>query len=140
MVRFGFDKANLDFSHGSFLLNLYPYLEFSILNFQFSIVFWPGAERRAPIIGRVCAFDAKIYKNVDVIFNVSACEEGNKKFFNLFYFCSALPSLLIEKSLSTFFRGHKLCHLLFSIHSTLLRACPELAEWDKFSIYYSWRF
>jgi hypothetical protein len=41
-------------------------------------------------------FDAKIYKNVDGYFDVSACEKGNKKIFKLFYFCSALPSLLVE--------------------------------------------
>ena len=49
-----------------------------------------------PIIGATCAFDAKIYKNVDGIFDVSACEEGNKKNFKLFYFCFQLPSLLVE--------------------------------------------
>ena len=59
MVRFGFDKANLDFSHGSFLLNLYPYLEFSILNFQFLIAFFrPEDEKGAPsTIGATCAYD-----------------------------------------------------------------------------------
>jgi hypothetical protein len=40
-------------------------------------------------------FDAKIYKNVGGIFDVSACWEGNKKIFKLFYFCPALPSLLV---------------------------------------------
>jgi hypothetical protein len=57
-----------------------------------------GRKGSPPTIGRVCAFDAKIYKNVDWIFDVSACEEGNKKIFRLFYFCSALPSLLVENS------------------------------------------
>jgi len=54
------------------------------------------AERLPPIIGRTCAFDAKIYKNVDGFLAVSACGKGNKKIFQLFYFCSALPSHLVE--------------------------------------------
>ena len=49
-----------------------------------------------PIIGAICAFDAKIYKNVGGIFAVSACGEWNKRIFNLFYFCLALPSLLVD--------------------------------------------
>ena len=53
----------------------------------------------ASIIGATCAFDAKIYKIVDGIFNVSSCGGVNKKNFKLFYFCSALPSLLVENSL-----------------------------------------
>ena len=74
------------------------YLEFSILNFQFSIAdFRPGGETRAPIIGATCAFDAKIYKIVGGIFDVSACGGGSKKIFKNSDFCSALPSLLVEK-------------------------------------------
>ncbi len=34
-----------------------------------------------PIIERTCAFDAKIYKIVDAVFDVSACCGGNKKIF-----------------------------------------------------------
>jgi hypothetical protein len=56
----------------------------------------PEAKKQPPIIGATCAFDAKIYKNVDEIFAVSACWEGDNKIFKLFYFCLALPSLLIE--------------------------------------------
>ena len=53
-------------------------------------------KRRPPIIGRTCAFDAKIYKNVDTIFDVSPCVVWNKKIFKFFYFCFQLPSLLVE--------------------------------------------
>jgi hypothetical protein len=42
-------------------------------------------------------FDAKIYKNVDGFFDVSACGGGNKKNLQNSDFCSALPSLLVEK-------------------------------------------
>jgi hypothetical protein len=42
----------------------------------------PEAKKSAPpIIERTCAFDAKIYKNVDGFFDVSACGGGNKKKF-----------------------------------------------------------
>jgi len=58
--------------------------------------FLPGAKKQPPIIGATCAFDAKIYKNVDGVFDVSACVEGNKKNFKLFYFCFQLSSLLVE--------------------------------------------
>jgi hypothetical protein len=40
------------------------------------------AKRRPPIIGRTCAFDAKIYKNVGGVFAVSAFEKKNKKKLN----------------------------------------------------------
>ncbi|MGB2863556.1 MAG: hypothetical protein WBC05_09555, partial [Sedimentisphaerales bacterium] len=50
-----------------------------------------------PIIGRTCAFDAKIYKNVDAIFAVSPCVVWNKKYFQISDFCFQLPSLLVEK-------------------------------------------
>jgi hypothetical protein len=56
-----------------------------------------GKKRLPPIIERTCVFDAKIYKNVDGIFNVSACWEGNKKYFKLFYFCFQLQAVLVEK-------------------------------------------
>ena len=69
---------------------------FCLFTFTFLLAFWPGAKKRPPIIGRTCAFDAKIYKNVDAVFPVSDCGGGNKKSFKLFYFCSALPTLLVE--------------------------------------------
>jgi hypothetical protein len=62
------------------------------------LCFLPEAKNSASIIGRVCAFDAKIYKIVGGIFYVSACEERNKKIFKIFYFSSALPALLVEKT------------------------------------------
>jgi hypothetical protein len=72
-------------------------LEFSILSFQFSIaVFRPGGETRAPIIGATCGFDAKIYKIVGGVFDVSACGQGNKKNFKILDFCFQLPSVLID--------------------------------------------
>jgi hypothetical protein len=55
-----------------------------------------GRKGSSPTIGRVCAFDAKIYKIVDGVFDVSACVEGNKKNFKPFYFCFQLSSLLVE--------------------------------------------
>jgi hypothetical protein len=45
-------------------------------------------------------FDAKIYKNVDGIFNVSSCGEWNKKNFENSDFYFQLPSLLVETMLS----------------------------------------
>ena len=60
--------------------------------------FLPEAKKqRLPIIGRTCVFDAKIYKNVDTIFAVSAYIIWNKKFFKISNFCFQLPSLLVEK-------------------------------------------
>jgi hypothetical protein len=50
----------------------------------------------ASIIGATCAFDAKIYKNVDGIFAVSAFLKRNKKNFLISDFCFQLPSLLVE--------------------------------------------
>ena len=44
-------------------------------------IFFPGQKKQPSIIGRVFAFDAKIYKNVGGIFNVSSCQEWNKKIF-----------------------------------------------------------
>jgi len=41
-------------------------------------------------------FDAKIYKIVGGIFDVSVCVVWNKKFFNFFDFYSQLPSFLVE--------------------------------------------
>jgi hypothetical protein len=41
-------------------------------------------------------FDAKIYKNVGGIFGVSACEEGNKKIFQISDFSFQLSSVLID--------------------------------------------
>jgi len=73
-------------------------LEFFILNFQFSIAAFSAGGRKGapPIIGRTCAFDAKIYKNVDGILAVSLCVVWNKKIFKLFYFYFQLPALLVE--------------------------------------------
>jgi len=45
--------------------------------------FRPGGETRAPIIGATCAFDAKIYKNVGGVFDVSACGGGNKNYLKI---------------------------------------------------------
>jgi hypothetical protein len=66
------------------------------LPFPFLLAFSPEAKKPPPIIERVCAFDAKIYKIVGGIFDVSACWEGDKKIFKLFYFCSALPAHLVD--------------------------------------------
>ncbi|MFC1794611.1 hypothetical protein ACFL3Q_13600, partial [Planctomycetota bacterium] len=52
----------------------------------------------ASTIEPTCAFDAKIYINVDTIFAVSPCVIENKKLFQISDFCSALPSLLVENS------------------------------------------
>jgi len=38
------------------------------------------------IIGATCAFDTKKYKNVDTVFDVSACGEKNKKIFKFLVF------------------------------------------------------
>ena len=70
--------------------------ELSIFVFRVSAFSAGSQKRRPPIIGRTCAFDAKIYKIVDSVFDVNACEEGNKKIFKLFYFCFQLPSFLID--------------------------------------------
>jgi len=44
--------------------------------FTFLLAFRPGAKKaRPPIIGATCAFDAKIYKNVDAVLAVSPCLE-----------------------------------------------------------------
>jgi len=53
-----------------------------VWSFRFSA----PAEKRPPIIGATCAFDAKKYKNVGWIFAVTACGEGNNKFSNFFIF------------------------------------------------------
>jgi hypothetical protein len=65
------------------------------LNFDLSLSAG-GRKGSPPIIGRTCGFDAKIYKNVGGDFDVSACGEGNKKIFKLFYFCFQLPSVLVD--------------------------------------------
>jgi len=56
----------------------------------------PGEKNSPPIIGATCAFDAKIYKNVDSLFGVSLCKVWNKKFFKISDFSFQLPSLLVE--------------------------------------------
>ena len=63
---------------------------------RISLFFAGGKKQSPPIIGATCAFDAKIYKNVDVFFGVSACKEGNKKIFKNCDFCFQLPSLLVD--------------------------------------------
>jgi hypothetical protein len=50
----------------------------------------------ASTIERTCAFDAKIYKNVDDDFAVSAFVKRNKKNYRISDFCFQLPSLLVE--------------------------------------------
>ena len=67
--------------------------DISISSFRFPA---GGRKRRPPIIEPTCVFDAKIYKIVDTIFNVSLCAVWNKKIFKLFYFYSQLPSLLVD--------------------------------------------
>jgi len=70
---------------------------FTFLLLPFYLPFQPGGRKGAPpIIGRTCAFDAKIYKNVDGYFAVSLCVVWNKKIFKLFYFYFQLPSLLVD--------------------------------------------
>jgi hypothetical protein len=66
----GFDRFSVDLQPEFWILHCS--FAFYILIFNFA--FLPEAKKRPPIIGRVCAFDAKIYKNVDGIFDVSACE------------------------------------------------------------------
>ena len=39
-----------------------------------------GKKTTPPIIGAICAFDAKIYKIVDGVFAVNPCPASNKKF------------------------------------------------------------
>ena len=71
--------------------------EFQMFKTQaLELSFSAPAKRRPPILGRTCAFDAKIYKNVDAIFIVSLCLVWNKKIFKLLYFYFQLPSLLVE--------------------------------------------
>ena len=74
-----------------------PDLEISIW-----LIFAGGKKQQPPIIGATCAFDAKIYKIVGGIFNVSACGKGNKKKFKNSDFCFQLPSLLIAQTLRNF--------------------------------------
>jgi hypothetical protein len=53
-------------------------------------------KQRLPIIGRTCAFDAKIYKIVGGIFVVSLCMVWDKKFFKISDLGFQLPSLLVD--------------------------------------------
>jgi len=72
-------------------------LHFIFAFFLFTCFFSSEAKKqRLYIIGATCAFDAKIYKNIGGIFDVSACGEGNKKLFQFFNFSFQLPSLLVE--------------------------------------------
>jgi len=56
----------------------------------------PEAKSCASTIGATCAFDAKIYKNVGDVFNVSSGRTGNKKKFQISDFCFQLPARLVE--------------------------------------------
>lgn len=49
--------------------------------------FLSEAKKTAPIVGRICTFDAKIYKNVDRFIVVSACRSW-KKFLSFLIFVS----------------------------------------------------
>jgi hypothetical protein len=55
-----------------------------------------GRKKPPPIIGATCAFDVRIYKNVDGLLVLTSCRKWNKKFFQIFDFCSALSSLLVD--------------------------------------------
>jgi hypothetical protein len=78
---------------------LFVFCCFAFLLLPFYLLFLPEAKKSsASIIGATCGFDAKIYKIVGGIFNVSACGTGDKKLFKNSDFCSALPSLLVENS------------------------------------------
>jgi len=68
----------------------------SRFTFAFLLVFLPGAKKPPPIIGAICRFDAKIYKNVGGVFDVSSGRTGNKKNFQISDFCFQLPAHLIE--------------------------------------------
>jgi hypothetical protein len=71
---------------------------FYLFPFTFLLAFSAGGRKGAPpIIEPTCAFDAKIYKNVDGIFDVSPCVVWNKKNLQISDFCFQLPSLLVEK-------------------------------------------
>ena len=53
---------------------------FLLFPYTFLLAFSAGGRKGMPsIIGRTCVFDAKIYKIVDALFNVSAYVEWNKK-------------------------------------------------------------
>jgi len=60
-------------------------------------LFLPEAKNNASIIGRVCGFDAKIYKILGEYFDVTSCWVRDKKFFKIFDFCFQLPALLIAQ-------------------------------------------
>ena len=73
---------------------------FYLFTFTFLLAFSAGGRKGAPpIIEPTCAFDAKIYKNVDSFLAVSPYEIWNKKIFKLFYFYFQLPAHLVEKFL-----------------------------------------
>ena len=70
------------------------------MNYELPTFSLPFGRRRngsASIIGWTCVFDAKKHKIVCTILAVSSCAAGNKKLFEFLDFCSALPSLLIER-------------------------------------------
>ena len=64
----------------------------------FYLPFGPEAEKAPPIIGATCAFDAKIYKNIDGVFAVSLYIAGNKKIIRISDFYFQLPTVLVENS------------------------------------------
>ena len=55
-----------------------------------------GKKNAPPIIGAICGFGAKIYKNVDSIIAVSLCRIRNKKFFEISDFCFQLQAVLVD--------------------------------------------
>ena len=73
-------------------------LEFRYSHFEFGY-FSSEAKSSASTIGPTCAFDAKIYKNVDAVLTVSTCVVWNKKIFNFFYFYFQLQAVLVENFL-----------------------------------------
>jgi len=62
----------------------------------FYCLFTGGQKKPPPIIGATCAFDAKIYKNVGGVFDVSSGRTGNKKNLQISDFCFQLPAHLVE--------------------------------------------
>ena len=66
-------------------------------SFAFLLIFCRGQKKSPPIIGATCGFDAKIYKNVGGVFDVSSGRTRNKKNFQISDFCFQLPAHLVEK-------------------------------------------
>jgi len=91
---------HLNFGHSDlFRISDFDIRIYYCFPFTFLLAFTAGGRKGTPpIIEPTCAFDAKIYKNVDAIYAVSPCLIWNKKIFKLFYFYFQLPSLLVENS------------------------------------------